>query len=474
MNSRASGGGGGLYGRTNSVVNAENCVFENNYALYGGAILFEDYSTLSLKNIVCSSNLVDVDGGCLKLSNQVSGSVNDSTFFNNTAKTEGGGIQIGQNSQVTFRNILVRGNFAEGLAGGALHTGSSIVNYIDSVFESNTCNSNGGGMGIKTQAHVVVQNTIFQKNHARGGGAIYTDSKGGLSALNNCSFLNNTASFGGAAFFDLGTQKNIISDAIMMGNQADAGGTFFYNVWQRLLEFNNITFVENKAIYGDIEATKPWKMIPLPLATTEFSPKDTFSVTLKLIDFFNNTAVSTVNQIIVNMRGSEGMTVQSIFYLQPFINGFVTFSNVAVAGRLQESYSLSFSSTELPNVIIPVTIVSCGPGYAKTSVDGDVYTCARCPSGQYSLVVDGACRICPPGGDCSNGGANLTTLEGWWMDPASLVSNDPKLYNCEAGTCLGQSKCAANREGRICSKCVDGFRFDCYFNFLDYIFQKGV
>ncbi|KAI9182845.1 hypothetical protein H9P43_003755 [Blastocladiella emersonii ATCC 22665] len=110
-----------------------------------------------------------------------------------------------------------------------------------------------------------------------------------------------------------------------------------------------------------------------------YSPKDRFALSIRLIDFFNNTAVATASPVVATLEGIGGLLVASSIPRQNFESGVAVFDSVIVTGTLNQNYTLAVTGTDLPTLKFPVQVISCGPGYQRTSLSSDsVYRCSHC------------------------------------------------------------------------------------------------
>ncbi|KAL7752520.1 hypothetical protein RI367_002054 [Sorochytrium milnesiophthora] len=458
-NSIASAGGA-FFGRGTTIATMSNVtIHHNSVTTYGGAILLEDGASVTMTNSSCYNNQAAMEAGCFKASNSASVTIVNSTIYNNLANSDGGGGQFEHNVVVTINNTIVQNNTAVNAGGGLLFTGSSFALLSGTSLVSNSALQKGGGIAATAIADIDLYDCTFTNNNGVLGGGIYSVSKSPIYVGQNSSLVGNTAQFGGAMFFDGGgSTTNQIEYSTIAYNNATAGGVFFYNVWARLAVFNNLTLIGNAANYGVLEATTPYQMVlNTPPLASSYSPKDHFSIGLRLIDFFNNTATDTIQQVIAQIQGLNGLYVNSFINRQAFEQGVITFESLSVAGALGTTYPLQISATSLPTLQWNVTIVSCGIGFTPTSLStSSMYQCAQCSATTYSLVADQQCIRCPSGANCP-GGSNITAQEGWWLDPESVVQLNPQLYPCPTGYCLDGSQCDQYRSGRLCAQCQPGF-----------------
>ena len=147
----------------------DDCTFDANYALKGGAIfgISEKESDL-----MPSNNIL----------------VNNSKFINNDADSGGA---ICSNFNVTVDNSVFDKNTASGYGGGAISTGfKSNDNLIEnSNFTNNVAFNYGGAI---SSSHSKVKNCLFDSNRANHGGAIFSLSFG----VENSTFNNNEGTLG--------------------------------------------------------------------------------------------------------------------------------------------------------------------------------------------------------------------------------------------------------------------------------------
>ncbi len=141
VSNNAGSEGGGVYFNSNNKIDTHNNEFVNNTANSGGAI--SSRSPLSLYNTYFTDNVATRYGGSIYMNSvsNISITVTDCTFINNTALTEGGGA-IYSNSR--YSNVsLVSSRFSYNSASycSVLDVDEYYhfsVNLTDSVFTHNT------------------------------------------------------------------------------------------------------------------------------------------------------------------------------------------------------------------------------------------------------------------------------------------------------------------------------------------------
>eukprot|EP01133_Synstelium_polycarpum_P015029 gene15029-17777_t len=297
-------------------------------------------------------------------------------------------------------------------------------------------------------AKATFTNTIFTDNIATngGGGAIYAGSMSTV-ALTGCSFTNNSAGSGGVIELeDLATLT--ATDCIFTGNIGKSGGgVVFYIIPPPVIV--NSTFVNNFAAYGNDTATPPTSLYledntPFP---PQFSSNNTmFSGRVSVRD--NNNHVVAMSDAFVSLKvylQIDGNTID----LASVEQGYASFSNVTLTGKVGESVQVIFLSNDqtlAPFKLAKKVIVdACIPGWAPTA---STTQCAVCPPGTYGY--DGThCLVCPQHAFCA-GGTSVEPQAGWWFD---VREPEAKLYQCPNSNCLGAPGCAQHSSGVLCDTC---------------------
>ncbi len=191
-------------------------------------------------------------GGAIRIVNS-NASINDCTFFNNTAMNFGGGVYIeNAHADISFSDFY--GNIAS--EAGAL----MLFNGTATVSDTRFANNDGGGQGgaiLTYQVAITIDRCVFDTNDANRGGAVAI-REGTGSTITNSLFVNNTASDHGAGI-NFESQVNIaIANCTFVDNTAGTrgGGVFFHSSSGSLI---NSIFVNNnqRAIYENDAAADP-------------------------------------------------------------------------------------------------------------------------------------------------------------------------------------------------------------------------
>ena len=201
--------GGGFYVSEFSL-KIQNCLVENNTAVWGGGVYVEAKASLNVINSTLTHNSAERGGG-IDL-NQGTLTLTDSIVSNNLALGEGGAIRCSfMPSQI--QNSLIENNVAK--IGGGIYIDGVDVNIIE---------------------------TQLNNNSANDGGAFYNTGK---LSLKNSSLNNNKASSGGAIY---STQDLIIAKMFASKNIASINGGVIYNTAK--LDVDKLTAIENEAYFG--------------------------------------------------------------------------------------------------------------------------------------------------------------------------------------------------------------------------------
>lgn len=227
------------------AVTISNSTFISNLAsLSGGAIMSQNSKTTVVtgstfmynkaSRSVGSTSKLDSNGGavCFDGSSGLTGTISNSTFQSNRARTDGGAVAIsGGFTDAIIANNTFYGNNA-GLAGGAVAVLSKAtrVTLKHNHFHYNTAINNGGALDVEDSSYVYLQNCDFIGNDATG----IDNGQGGALSISwvlvmpvvRCSFQNNSAAYqGGAVWIQQKNPKflsNVTFDQCQFANNVAA------------------------------------------------------------------------------------------------------------------------------------------------------------------------------------------------------------------------------------------------------------
>ena len=231
---------------------------------YGGGGLFNQNSSLTLRNIIISENNAGSNGGGMYNENS-NPTLTNVTFSGNSA-TYGGGMH-NEDSSPTLTLVTFSGNQARFGGGMANQTNSNpILSYVN--FIDNTSESVGGGM-VNYFSSPVLTNTIFTSNIGESGGGLA--NLGSHPTLANVTFTGNTARMlGGGVYNQLGSLPTL-TNVTITANRATAGGGI-YNmgnntkltltnsiVWGNTTNqiYNYVSSLTPLVTYSDVEGAYP-------------------------------------------------------------------------------------------------------------------------------------------------------------------------------------------------------------------------
>ena len=261
-----------------SNLTIEHSTFSNNKAYSGGAVYVQAnaQSVLTLSNLTMESNTVHFNGGAVGVNVINAIIVHNSQFLDNTALTRlGGALSVNDVERLLVQQCHFSGNYAGGTGyGGALSVkskstfGPAIV-INNSTFFNCSAKQVGGAFymwadGIATvevkrarfvgnhafkyyggaaaifvnqensggASPLLFEDTTFEKNVAVFGGAVHLSN--GDATFQNCTFLNNLVQvLGGHIHTDVQSTNLFIWDCVFnqtlfqLGNENYSAGAFF-------------------------------------------------------------------------------------------------------------------------------------------------------------------------------------------------------------------------------------------------------
>lgn len=286
MNYSHSTGGAAIYASSYSTVNVDGCVFKNNEAIWGCAILNGNHATLMLKNSNFTSNVAvknaegfnKTRGGALSVGSGYA-EITNCRFINNKADI-GGAISINSGETILISSCLFQKNIAYYEAGAINNYGS--LTLINTSFIKNSAEMMGGALLDKGLNNVLLDKCTFKNNRvlttklANGttpsGGAIYIVSAVPHFTIKNSLFDHNSAYYGGAIFSHRKVQWITLSNNKFNNNTACYGGAI-YVLGESMMDVDKTIFTYNRAIKkgGAIEVAAAAQM---NFANSKFSKNE--------------------------------------------------------------------------------------------------------------------------------------------------------------------------------------------------------
>ena len=227
-----------------SNLTIEHSTFSNNKANHSGGAVYlraNAQSVLTLLNLTMESNTVHFYGGAVAVN--VGGTkskfvpaivINNSTFFNCSAKQVGGAFYMRADGMTTVE--VKRSRFVENHA--SKYYGGAAAIFVNQ--------ENSGGA-----SPLLFEDTTFEKNAAVFGGAVHLSN--GNATFQNCTFLNNLVQvLGGHIHTDVQSTNLFIWDCVFnqtlfqLGNENYSAGAFFIDTQSKgSLSISNTSLTAN-------------------------------------------------------------------------------------------------------------------------------------------------------------------------------------------------------------------------------------
>ena len=297
ITSSAADKGGAIYNTATGTLDASNCKFNDNTAVYrggaiysegsvkvtdsiidsndvtyraknddnGGAAIYNKEGTLELDNVQVTNNLKNIvirDGNAGDLIDAAIFTSGDATITNSVISKNsgswGGGIYATNGATLTVKDSTFEENLAT--FGAAIYDEGAILIVDNCIFNDNTCVGTGSPGTSNTQAGAIlvmadgasatITNSKFNRNKATTGGAVSVSQATGDVLIDNCEFTENTASYEGGAIYNFAADGATLTvkDSTFTDNTADVWGDAISNDAALKLEGNTITGGDDAAI----------------------------------------------------------------------------------------------------------------------------------------------------------------------------------------------------------------------------------
>ncbi len=321
--------------RVRRLLSIEDCVFENNTASLGGAVILSSnvaeggtYATIkntqftgnhALKNEHNAGN-----GGALYITRYSEATITGCTFTNNEATTNSGAVSIHSSAKVKLSDSDFTGNTAQ--FGGAMYISSdsqATITNVDFIGNSANCNENGGG---------------------GNGGALYLANVD--VSLKNINLLNNTAGNNAGAVYMQNIQLELDSTVKIEGNTAGNHGGALYLTYTTnedgtksgsRLVLRNMTLKNNTALAGGaISARSASEVV---IENVQFTGNSTPGAMVSTENgggaIYSNNSTVTIKDVTFdgNMSGYYG-GVMRLVYCQTVITDSVFTNNQGGTGAV--------------------------------------------------------------------------------------------------------------------------------------------
>ena len=152
------GEGGSVYADADTVINAKDCIFQNNgkktgtssyYCKQGGAMFVGTNGNATFDRCTMNNSFAEEGGAIFSGSRSIL--MLDSTQFYGNGATIGGGVFIGSEddedlASLTILSSTFMNNIAEPKSGGGVYTKFTKVHVTSSLFDQNVAGKRGGGL----------------------------------------------------------------------------------------------------------------------------------------------------------------------------------------------------------------------------------------------------------------------------------------------------------------------------------------
>ncbi len=244
-------GYGGAILLTNTTATIGTTTFDNNIAVYGGAVAALGSTFLDLDGGSFTSNSAFTDGGGVIFGDTSDGEIVGVTFDGNSSDSTGGAVTNISSGTVLFQNATLDNNTADG-AGGAVYTTNGFVQVFSTGMDTNSA-SNGGAIAIDgTGAASLTMNasTLSNNTATTNGGGVYFGAEGGTLTVVGTAITDNDANQGAGVYSVSASGSYNITYTSVVGNDAVGVGGGLY-----LATTSGGGYVEHAVIEGNTAGT---------------------------------------------------------------------------------------------------------------------------------------------------------------------------------------------------------------------------
>jgi len=266
----SSNNGGGIYS-SGSTVEIDSVDFSYNSSSNNGAAINSIESTVKVQNSTFSLNTSDNIGGAIYVDPLTTCEIYNSSFDNNEAlwggaiATVGGGKLLVEGCNISFNtasgnNPNPNENYPTfGGGGGIYQEWSDSLEIYDSEITNNTAATGaGGGIAVYLSDDVTINNIVLSDNSSSGpnypsggGGAAFYRADNVL--FENSTIANNVSNHNSGGGIFLGSESGQASIVVhatfnrltLVNNSALSGGAIF--CWSAILNLYHSTLAQNEA-----------------------------------------------------------------------------------------------------------------------------------------------------------------------------------------------------------------------------------
>ena len=208
---------GGAFGGIGGIHSIVNSTFKNNASWGGGAVSCHgNPASLSIEDCYFEGNSA-VAGGAVSTFTEGILEINSSLFIDNFASRDGGAIRADHATTIT--GCYFENNQARRGGGGYFAPGGVGADIINCIFHRNTAQTQGGAAYFYGDIEVI--NSICHENQAKNGGGVYNQGDPNSKGIYNSIFWDNVATASGDDIFDAGGAVVTVKHCLL---QVYAGG----------------------------------------------------------------------------------------------------------------------------------------------------------------------------------------------------------------------------------------------------------
>ena len=266
----SSNDGGGIYS-SGSTMNTNNVDFKNNSSSNNGAAINSINSSIIVKNSAFNFNVSENLGGAIFVDPLTTCEIYNSSFDNNGAlwggaiATVGGGKLLVEGCNISFNTASGNNPNPDfdyptfGGGGGLYQEWSDSLEIYDSEITNNTAATGaGGGIAVYLSDDVTIDNIVLSDNSSSGpnypsggGGAAFYRADNVL--FENSTIANNVSNHNSGGGIFLGSESGQASIVVhatfnrltIVNNSALSGGAIF--CWSAILNLYHSTLAQNEA-----------------------------------------------------------------------------------------------------------------------------------------------------------------------------------------------------------------------------------
>ena len=334
-----------------STLILSDCVLSRNQAQESAGALFVNKSFVHIRNVKFTDNKAYASGGAIFAENIPFMQITGCVFTNNHAKFGGAVMAKGQrdfngtsngnrSALIKCENSSFFNNHAM-ISGGALNVKNEMqVFLVASNFNNNSAIVNGGAISATSNSTLNIASSVFYNNQARTGGAIDSQTHS-TTSLNNCTLIHNSKT----AFAAFNHVTVTIAKCRFQNNSTPSSGGAIHLLHFSVANISHTTFVQNSASQGGAVSAEDYSF--LLISNCSFSGNTAVSTKYGLngmwetfIEIFTHSSIGGGGGISI-FNFSKGEISQS-----HFLKNSACYTGGALLAASNSLLSISFTTLE--------------------------------------------------------------------------------------------------------------------------------